>query len=80
MGDRGESNGTGFAIGLLVGLLVGAGVALVMAPEKGEVLRRRLGKKIRQAGESARDTLEEAATELKDEVGRRRRELARTLE
>lgn len=76
MFDREESDGGGsFAAGLLVGALIGAGVALLFAPEKGESVRRKLGKKARRVSEA----VEEAADEVRDEVARRRREIARNL-
>jgi gas vesicle protein len=80
MFDREESDGGGsFAAGLLVGALVGAGLALLFAPEKGETMRRKLGKKARRVSESAREVVEDAAEEVRDEVARRRREIARNL-
>jgi gas vesicle protein len=64
---------------LLVGALVGAGLALLFAPEKGESVRRKLGKKARRVSETAREVVEDAAEEVRDEVARRRREIARNL-
>lgn len=80
MFDREETDGGGnFATGLLIGALVGAGLALLFAPEKGEAVRRKLGKKARRVTESAREVVEDAAEEVRDEVARRRREIARNL-
>ena len=80
MFEREESGrGGGFAMGLLVGALVGAVVALAYAPERGEVTRRKMKRRLRDAGESARETLADAAGEMRDEVSRRRRDIARNL-
>lgn len=51
----------GLLLGLAVGALLGAAVALVYAPERGEVTRRKLKRRLRSAGESAREALGEAA-------------------
>jgi hypothetical protein len=69
----------GFAIGLVVGGLVGAGVALLMAPERGEVVRRRITKGIRDIHEDARDQLEDWSGEARREVGIQRRRMKRRL-
>ncbi len=39
---QGSSGLLGFAAGLLVGLIVGVGVAIFAAPERGDVMRRRI--------------------------------------
>ncbi|UCD25509.1 MAG: YtxH domain-containing protein [Gemmatimonadota bacterium] len=69
----------GFALGLVVGGLVGAGVALLMAPERGEVVRKRITKGIRDIHEDARDQLEDWSGDARREVGRQRRRLRRRL-
>lgn len=74
-----ESRGGGFAMGLVVGALLGAVVALAYAPERGEVTRKRMKRRLRDAGESAREALTDAAGEMRDEVSRRRRDIARNL-
>jgi len=69
----------GFAIGLVVGGLVGAGVALLMAPERGEIVRKRITKGIRDIHEDARDQLDDWGGEARREVGKQRRRLKRRL-
>ena len=69
----------GFAVGLVVGGLLGAGVALLMAPERGEVVRKRLTKGIRDIHEDARDQLEDWSGDARREVSRQRRKLRRRL-
>jgi hypothetical protein len=80
MFEREETGrGGGFAMGLVVGALLGAVVALAYAPERGDVLRKKVRRRLRDAGESARETLSDTAGELRDEVVRRRRDIARNL-
>jgi gas vesicle protein len=66
-------------MGLVLGALLGAVVALAYAPEKGDVMRRKVRRRLRDAGESAREALADAGGELRDEVTRRRRDIARNL-
>ncbi len=69
----------GFVSGLIVGAIAGAGLALLLAPERGEVVRRRLGARFQDMREDARDRFET----IKDDTGRRvakeRRRLRRKL-
>ena len=69
----------GFAMGLVVGGLIGAGVALLMAPERGEVVRKRITKGIRDIQVDARDQLDDWGGEARREVGKQRRRLKRRL-
>ena len=64
-----------FLVGVLLGALLGAGAALMLAPERGEVVRRRLGGRLRALGEDARDQLED----WRDEAGRELRSSRRRL-
>ncbi len=79
MSDRDESGSGGFVAGLLVGARLGGGAALLFAPEKGEHLRRRRGRRIRRTAEDAREALEDTASDVRKEVARRRRDLGRSL-
>jgi gas vesicle protein len=58
--DQGYGAGWGFAAGLLLGGLVGAGVALLMAPESGEDVRRQLTRRARRLADDARDRYSDA--------------------
>ncbi|HEX5632235.1 MAG TPA: YtxH domain-containing protein [Gemmatimonadales bacterium] len=80
MFDRDESSsGSGFAMGLVLGALIGAVAALAYAPERGDVMRRKVGRKLRRAGDTAREVLEDTADEVRGEIARRRRDVARNL-
>ena len=59
----------GFIGGVIVGALIGAGVALLIAPERGAVTRRRIRQKLEHASDEAMDRLED----IKDDAGRRLR-------
>jgi hypothetical protein len=69
----------GFAAGLVVGALVGAGVAMLIAPERGEILRKRIGRGIREIHEDARDQLDDWRGDARRELGKHRRRLKRRL-
>ena len=57
---------TGFFAGLVIGTFLGAGIALVLAPERGDVTRRKIRKRIYDLGEDARERIDD----LRDEAGR----------
>ena len=79
MDDPGEepeekASGTvGFVGGLILGALIGAGIALLVAPEKGAVTRQRLQKKLRRITEDAMDQSEDWSRRAKRELRRRKR-------
>jgi gas vesicle protein len=75
----GASGIIGFIGGLLLGTLIGAGVALLVAPERGDVTRRRLRTKIRDAGDEAKEHLEDWRDDAERELRRHRRKLQRRL-
>jgi hypothetical protein len=78
-GCSGFTVARGFAAGLIVGALVGAGVAILMAPERGEILRRRIGSGLREIQDDARDQLEDWRGDAGRELSKQRRKLARRL-
>ena len=69
----------GFVAGVLVGALVGAGVALLVAPDRGEKVRKRLGRGWRDLQDEARDQMEDWRGEARREVRKQRRRLSRRL-
>lgn len=64
----------GFVVGMVVGTLAGASMALLLAPERGKILRRRIGRKARRAGRDASVRLDVWRRESTRRHGRRRRE------
>ena len=68
----------GFLGGLVLGALIGAGVALLVAPERGEATRRRLRRQWRKARHQARRGIRDMKHELGREAQRRRRWLERS--
>lgn len=69
----------GFVAGVLVGALIGAGAALLLAPDRGEVVRKRIGRGFRELQEDARDQLEDWRGDARREVRRQKRKLKRRL-
>jgi hypothetical protein len=69
----------GFLGGLVLGALIGAGVALLVAPERGDVTRRRLRTRLRDAGDEAKEQLEDWRDDAERELRRHRRKLQRRL-
>jgi hypothetical protein len=49
----GRQAGSGFVTGLVIGALVGAGVAMLLAPENGPAMRRRVGRGLRRVRDAA---------------------------
>jgi gas vesicle protein len=70
----------GFVAGLLFGVFLGAGLALFLAPDRGEKTRRRLRRRMQMLREGARDSLDEAGSRTKKELHRRKRRLRAELE
>ncbi len=69
----------GFVAGVLVGVLIGAGGALLLAPDRGEVVRKRIGRGFREFQEDARDQVEDWRGDAQREVRRQKRKLKRRL-
>ncbi len=76
-GVRGAAN---FVAGMVLGALIGAGIAMLVAPAEGSVLRKRLGRRARELGEQAREGLDEAAHRTRRQLARRRRRLQARLD
>jgi hypothetical protein len=76
---EGASSIVAFAAGLVIGAFIGAGAALLAAPERGAVTRRRLGRRFRDLQQDARDQVEDWRGEVGGELGRRRRRLRRRI-
>ena len=79
--ETGGGTGTvSFLAGMVLGALVGAGVALLMAPERGVVTRRRLKKLVTRMRDDTRDRLEDWRDDVKAELKRRRRQIRERIE
>lgn len=79
MSDDYENDGRagGFFAGLLLGAVVGAGLALLLAPERGRETRRRLSRRFRALRERAADEADALGDGLRSRGRRLRREVAR---
>jgi len=69
--DTAISRGGYFFAGLVLGAVVGATAALLLAPERGEVTRRRLARQFRELRDDAADELREAGRSARQEFRRR---------
>lgn len=76
-GAEGATGMIGFVGGLVLGALIGAGIALLVAPERGRVMRRRLARRVRTAGEEIRDEFDGLRASARRRLARRRRRLRR---
>jgi hypothetical protein len=75
--DTGPGGGGGggltFLAGFVLGALLGAGTALLFAPERGSVTRRRLGRRLRDLKADTADRMGELRHRTERELRRRRR-------
>jgi ElaB/YqjD/DUF883 family membrane-anchored ribosome-binding protein len=71
--------GVGFLVGLVVGALVGAGTALLLAPARGEVTRRRLQRRMRRLRDDASERVGDLRDDAERELRRARRRVRRHL-
>ena len=69
---EGATGMIGFVGGLVLGALIGAGIALLVAPERGRVMRRRLARRVRDAGEGIRDEFDGLRASTRRRLARRR--------
>jgi uncharacterized membrane protein YccC len=72
-GVEGASGILGFVGGLVLGALIGAGVALLVAPERGSKLRRRLVRRFSDARDDLRGELDDLRQVAQRRLSRRRR-------
>jgi len=80
--DREWSGGSGaaFVVGLVLGVLVGAGTALLLAPERGDVTRRRIGRRVQRLRRGAAERFEDVRDGAERELRRARRRVRRHLD
>jgi hypothetical protein len=77
--DEGTPGIVGLLAGLVIGAFVGAGVALLLAPERGDVTRRRIRTKFSDVTDEARDQFEGWRDQAERELRRRQRKVRRRL-
>jgi gas vesicle protein len=77
--DSGRGIG-GFAAGVVFGALLGAGIALMFAPDRGDVTRRHLRRRLQRLREDAADGLERAGDRARRDLARGRRHLEDGIE
>jgi len=73
MDDQDEVAGRGiggFAAGVVFGALLGAGIALMLAPDRGDKTRRRLRRRLERLREEATDGLERRRRRAEAGLGR----------
>jgi gas vesicle protein len=66
--------------GMVLGALVGAGVALLVAPERGAVTRKRLKKFVGRLRNDAKEQVDDWRSDVKAELKRRRRQIREQIE
>ncbi len=76
---EGATGMLGFVGGLVLGALIGAGIALLVAPERGRTLRRKLARRMRDAGDEIREDFDGLRDAARRTLARRRRRLRRHL-
>lgn len=78
-GARSGGTGVAFLVGVIVGALVGAGTALLLAPERGEVTRGRIRRRMRRVRNEAAERVGELRDDAERELRRARRRVRRHL-
>lgn len=71
--------GASFLAGLALGSILGAGAALLLAPARGDVTRRRIRRRFRDLRDDAAERLDDARDAAGRELRRQRRRLRRHL-
>lgn len=77
-----HSDGGGFRLffsGIILGALLGAGTVYLTAPARGEVTRRRLKRRAREAQDGARSQLGEWRDDAQRNLDRRRKRIRKRL-
>jgi hypothetical protein len=73
--DGGASGGVLFLAGFVLGALLGAGTALLLAPERGQVVRRRIRGRLDDFRDDAVERVGDWRKEARRELRRQRRRL-----
>jgi len=77
--DEGPPRGLTFLSGFVLGALLGAGAALLLAPERGQVVRRRIRTQFDHMRDDAADRLTDWRDDARRELRRQRRRLKKRL-
>ena len=78
--EESKSRTVSFISGLMLGALVGAGIALLVAPERGVVTRKKLKRFARRFREDATDQLDDIRDAVGKELARKRKRIRAQLE
>lgn len=70
-----ERGAAAFFSGILVGALLGAGAALLLAPHKGDVTRRRIRRRWQRLADDTKDQVGEWGDDARRRLKRQRRRL-----
>ena len=70
----------GFVAGIVFGAFLGAGLAMLFAPDRGEKTRGRIRRRMRALQSDAMDSLDQAGSRTRKELGRRKRRFQKDLE
>lgn len=76
LSDRGTA---GFMAGILFGAFLGAGIALLLAPERGQRTRDKLRRRMRSLRDDAREGIDRAGSRTRKELKRRERRIRAEL-
>ncbi len=74
---NGRGAAAGFAMGLILGAILGAGAALLLAPQRGDLTRRRIRRQFRDLRDEAAGHVGEWRDEARRELRRQRKRLRR---
>ena len=75
-----DHSSVGFLTGLIFGAFLGAGIALILATERGGKSRKRFSRRMRTLREGAMDSFDEAGSRTRKELQRRQRRIRAELE
>jgi gas vesicle protein len=78
--ERGRSSTLTFITGMVLGGLVGAAVALLVAPERGEITRKKLKRFARRFRHDASERLEDVRDAVGKELARRKKRMREQIE
>jgi gas vesicle protein len=70
----------GFLAGIVFGAFLGAGIAMLFAPDRGEKTRGRIRRRMRNLGEDAMESIDQAGSRTRKQLSRRKRRLQKELE